>query len=1174
MMVFGSERLMKTLLKTQRWVWSLVCVVLAMPGLPGQGAAQQPRVEQQNVIWQIGEFDQTSREFGRNFEFESDKFKPVFVVGQSKAAEWPALQISSMQGVGGKHSPPYTIRFRVPATSKENYKLKIAVLLVNPAVPDLMVEVNGHRGRYYFDRKISYYPGDDRIDSPIYGGDELEIDLPGRFFKAGDNSLVLTAVQDSDNPGVSSSLIYDALRLSASTDQKLQESATIKPTVFYKQKGQQGYEVTRVTITSPDKLVSGSVELSVGAQSFHEKFTAGNDFGQQRVDFDIPEFPPGTPGRVEVHAGLHKFQASATLTPDRKWTIYFVPHAHLDVGYTDYQARVMELQNRNLDKVLDFLPANPEMRFSLDGSWVAQNYLATRSEAARKQFLEFILQGKISVPTQYLNLLTGYASLEELIRSLLYVHSLHTAENVPFEYANVTDIPSISWSYPSVLSAAGVKYFAGATNSDRGPIVLYGKWNEKSPFWREGPDGSRVLMANTRQYSQLWFVCDLPPEVGNCRQGLPAYLQQFAAPDYKPDAVLMFGTQLENTDVRLSEPEFLALWNMEYAYPKFILSTFPDYFRYIERNYGSRLATVSGDGGPYWEDGLGADAKNTGIDRKNQSRAVSAEEIATVSQYVNPQLAVPRALLERMWNNLLLYAEHTWDSWDSVYRPDSDESVQQLATKDHYVVESQDAVNTLMRGSLSQISNQIHMSAPSLVVFNTLSWARSGLVELDLENGTILTEYPEKAPASVEVLHEGPGYRHVRFLAKDIPAMGFKCYSLQTQPSAKEAPGAGGAGTPNTIENDFYRVQVDEATGAIKSIFDKELKRELVDSSSAYRFNQYLYVQGGAETQIVYMRKSLPLAHLTVTPSFGGRLIELRKTPYGQILTTEAKGVHTPLLRTQIILYDREKKIELVNKVTKEAVREKEAGYFAFPIATSRSTFSYEIQNGWVNPSKDMLKGAGLEWFSVMHWVKAGAGDWDVAIVPVDAPLITLGDINRGVWPEEFAPTSATIYSYAFNNYWHTNYRAEQGGEITFRYVLTSGAALSPEKLARFGRAEMTPLETDRVIDQDKVGNPDRPLRPVATSFMQVDAADVVVESWKAAEDGRGTIVRLLEIGGKAATARVEFPMLKLQGAWLSNAMEEDEKSIAVTGSAVEVAMQAHQIVTLRIMGLFQPAKL
>ena len=31
------------------------------------------------------------------------------------------------------------------------------------------------------------------------------------------------------------------------------------------------------------------------------------------------------------------------------------------------------------------------------------------------------------------------------------------------------------------------------------------------------------------------------------------------------------------------------------------------------------------------------------------------------------------------------------------------------------------------------------------------------------------------------------------------------------------------------------------------------------------------------------------------------------------------------------------------------------------------------------------------------------------------------------------------------NNYWPTNYRAEQGGEATFRYVMTSGATLAPK---------------------------------------------------------------------------------------------------------------------------------
>ena len=1159
---------------TRNWVRRLSSLAVLTLGLFAYSAAGQTPAK--NVlVWQMGEFDQTSREFGHNFDLESETLKPVFTVGQSKTADWPAWQTTWVNGAPGKRATPYTILFSLPEAPSGIYRLTISVLLVNPSVPDLLIELNGHKGRFYFDRKISYYPGDDRIDSPIYGGDTLEIDLPAKFFKGNENKLVLTAVEDADNPGERASLIYDALKLTQCPGRRVLPSATVKPSVFFRQNENQTYEVTRMTITAADKLEPGTVDLSVVGKHFHAALAGANEFGQERIDFEVPEFSGQVMAEVAIHTGGKTYRSSAKVSPERKWTIYFVPHAHLDIGYTDYQAKVAELQNRNIDKLLDFLPTHPGMRFSLDGSWVAQNYFATRNEAARGRLLQYIHEGKVSVPAQYSNLLTGYASLEELIRSLSYSHALHHTEGIPFDYANITDVPSVTWSYPSVLNAAGIRYFAEATNSDRGPIVLYGKWNEKSPFWREGPDGSKILMANTRQYSQLWFVCDLPPEVGNCRQGLPAYLQQFSAPEYKPDAVLMFGSQLENTDARLSEPEFVEKWNATYAYPKFILSSFPDYFRYVEQKYGSQLAAASGDGGPYWEDGVGADAKNTAMDRNNQTRAVSAEELSTVSRYLNPTLAVPRQMLDRVWMNLMLYAEHTWDSWDSVYRPDSEESVGQLATKDQYVAASRQAVNSLAQQSLSQIANQIHMPAGSLMVFNSLSWQRSGLVELDLNNGTIVAEYPGKTPVAFEVLSEGPGYRHVRFLATDVPAMGFKCYSFQEHKEESENTAAAKerqAVETDTVENSFYRVKVDAETGAVKSILDKQLNRELVDAASPYRFNQYVYVEGGGKTatQIVYMRKSLPLAELKISTSREGRLVGVRKTPFGQILEVESKGRHTPSVRSEILLYDAEKKIEFVNHVTKESIRDKEAVYFAFPVASAKPSFSYEIQNGWVDPSKDMLKGAGLEWFSVGHWVKAAAGDAEVAIVPVDAPLVTLGDINRGVWPETFSAKSSTIFSYVMNNYWHTNYRAEQGGEVTFRYVMTSGATLAPESLARFGRAAMAPLETDQVIDQDKVGDPDRPLAPVPLSFLQVDAPNVVVEAWKAADDGNGTVLRLLETGGRESTTMLRFPMLQLQRAWLCNAMEENSKELAVENSLVKVALRPHQIVTVRVLGQFQ----
>ena len=41
---------------------------------------------------------------------------------------------------------------------------------------------------------------------------------------------------------------------------------------------------------------------------------------------------------------------------------------------------------------------------------------------------------------------------------------------------------------------------------------------------------------------------------------------------------------------------------------------------------------------------------------------------------------------------------------------------------------------------------------------------------------------------------------------------------------------------------------LDAESGAVKSIFDKELNKELVNASSPYRFDQYLYVTGADQT--------------------------------------------------------------------------------------------------------------------------------------------------------------------------------------------------------------------------------------------------------------------------------------------------------------------------------------
>jgi hypothetical protein len=274
--------------------------------------------------------------------------------------------------------------------------------------------------------------------------------------------------------------------------------------------------------------------------------------------------------------------------------------------------------------------------------------------------------------------------------------------------------------------------------------------------------------------------------------------------------------------------------------------------------------------------------------------------------------------------------------------------------------------------------------------------------------------------------------------------------------------------------------------------------------------------------------------------------------------------MHAPEIATEIRLCNTEKKIEFVNRVQKEPVNEKEAVYFAFPFAAPEPQFEYEGQTGTVNPARDSLAGANREWFTVGHWASVSGGGVSAAVIPMDGPLATFGDINRGRWPTRFEPPSATIFAYALNNYWHTNFPRVQSGAFTFRYVVTSGAALNAAALSRLGREAMTPLETGRLMAADKVGR--RGTLPASEGgFIRADGEGFEVETLKPAEDGRGYILRLLETSGRAHAVRIGSGLMKIEHVWATSALEDDQREISIGGDGAEISLSADGVVTLRL---------
>ena len=124
-----------------------------------------------------------------------------------------------------------------------------------------------------------------------------------------------------------------------------------------------------------------------------------------------------------------------------------------------------------------------------------------------------------------------------------------------------------------------------------------------------------------------------------------------------------------------------------------------------------------------------------------------------------------------------------------------------------------------------------------------------------------------------------------------------------------------------------------------------------MDAKSPYKFGQYLYVTGGDRdtesgdwqtvlayggTQIIKSFLTLPKAELTVHTAREGKFVRTEHQPWGTSIWLTSSAVNTPAIETEILLFDKEKKIEFRYRVHKNYTTAKEGVYLAFPVGARK----------------------------------------------------------------------------------------------------------------------------------------------------------------------------------------------------------------------------------------------
>lgn len=328
----------------------------------------------QSVVFRLGNFDGSSTEFA-----SGSPERPVrYVMGQSDVSkDWYQTQPAILAAPGDLKTAepaaaPRAIVFSLQSKAS-GYTLHLSLLIESASVPALLVDVNGKHGLFYLHPELDYRNGD-QGDSfyPAYSHADVEVPIPSGFLQQGENTITLQAIEEAEQKVPEAGLTYDAIELDRGTgiSHAASSLAEIRPTVFFAREDGALHEIVDAFIRYDRPMNQGDIaELTIGGKKYEKPLTANHDFGEEKLEFHVAEFAAGTQARLTWNATGHTEHLAKSIDPKKKWTVFLVPHIHVDVGYSDYQAKVAAIQARSIDEAMDMTAKHPDYRFSLDGEW-------------------------------------------------------------------------------------------------------------------------------------------------------------------------------------------------------------------------------------------------------------------------------------------------------------------------------------------------------------------------------------------------------------------------------------------------------------------------------------------------------------------------------------------------------------------------------------------------------------------------------------------------------------------------------------------------------------------------------------------------------------------------------------------------------------------------------------
>lgn len=623
----------------------------------------------------------------------------------------------------------------------------------------------------------------------------------------------------------------------------------------------------------------------------------------------------------------------------------------------------------------------------------------------------------------------------------------------------------------------------------------------------------------------------------------------------------------------------------------------PGLFEEVESKYGDQFETYGGDWTDWWADGIGSGALPLGLNRKAQSDLRTAQTLHALADAIAdpPEKSGNDALTEKIdhiYDNLALFDEHTWGAanpWrESITMADS--GALQWARKAAFAYEASERTNALLDAGRHRLAPLAAAgdATTGIAVINPSSWTRTDLVRVFIPESRLLGRQSfaivhEASGTEISFVREAqlnpsnrPRGHWATFLARDIPAVGYARYILQTRSETTASQDVARAQTDSPsamIESDAFRLTVNLGEAHIAELIDRSNGRDLIDHEAPFGFNEYIYDVYATAPGFNHLSSRVTASDLSFLGSRStardGVEIDRQSNAVWDRLTIRATGESVGWLESTFTLPHGVARLDISNRMLKTATMAKESVYFAFPFVGEDPAMTFEITGDLLGPDSPKVPGSAAHFRAIRHWIGVQAANGSqVAWATGEAPLVQTGTIHLPFVPYPSTlsvgrSNPGTIYSWALNNIWDTNFPSKQGGEMTFRYAIGTGSDLPLAELGRRTAAGVTtPLigvcSGLRATSTDRTSGP-------AGSFGSVEDANVSITHFAPSRRGHDLVAFVESTSSKEITTRIEFGLLPVARATVGTIWERAGQEVPVDGNGLSVTIPAGNTIAISL---------